>query len=115
MEAYMRKDAINVKDVKPTKIEGLEATRKTLLIGNTIMLAVAERKAGITTPVLKHDFEEIVYVVRGKTEMEYPVTGEKWIMEAGSAKLHPVGTEHRGTSLEDITVIEIRGPKIPSA
>ena len=100
----------------PTKIESYDATKKTLLIGNTVSLAVMEMKAGIVAPrsgATKHDYEEIVYIARGKLKMEYPETGEAWIMEEGSAKLHPIGKEHRGTALEDVTVIEIRGPRTP--
>jgi len=116
-EAYMRKDALNYKDVKPIPIPGQVATRRILVCGNSIILGMGEMKPGAPPPAvpLRHDFEEIVYVVSGTLEMTYPETGQKWIMTAGSCKLHPVNTAHVGKILGDepVLVLEIRGPKIP--
>jgi len=114
-EGFVKAD--EVEQMKPVEKNKDFTYKKMLLAGNTIMLSMEEVKPGFEEkpPYTQHDFEEIVYVLQGKFEMIYPETGKRWIMEPGSAKLHPIGTKHKVKNLanESAIVLLVRGPRVP--
>jgi len=105
--------AASVKDVEPTELwKG--AKRWVLAVGKNVSLAIVEidPKIAAPHPVLKHDHEEIIYILGGTNKLEYPELGKEWIMKTGSAKLHDIGVGHKGGPVGDekLYVLEVRAP-----
>jgi len=106
--------AVSTKDSEPLQVQNQPgALRYPLLAGNNVAIAIVEidTKKFLSHPIVRHDFEEIVYILEGEVEMEYPEEKKKWIMKPGYAKYHPIGTAHRAKFKGDkIRILEVTAP-----
>lgn len=104
---------VSMKKIKP-KAYFKGSKRYVLVKGKNGMISIAEtnpRNVG-THPVIKHDFEEFIFILQGEIELEYPEFKKKWIMRAGSAKYHPPGTIHTAKfrGKKKVLILEFTSP-----
>lgn len=106
--------AVRIEDAKV--LEPRPGLKRYLLVaGNNVAISIVEIDAKKSGPpsgrALRHDFEEIIYVLEGEMEIIYPELKKKWLMKTGAAKYHPIGTAHAGKFLtEKLLILEVTSP-----
>lgn len=72
-------------------------------VGETLMMAHVELEEGTITTPHKHDYEEIIYVVKGKWEVT--IEDEVFVVEANQSLVVPPNKEHSAVALSEIIAV----------
>lgn len=113
MNRYLALKNSEIKPKEITEAGGVKlrgkASVKTMTIGDNLMLVKLHIPKGFFHPPHKHPSHESTgYVVNGKIKMT--IAERDYILEEGSAWLHPMNVEHSTEALEDTVCIEIHCP-----
>jgi quercetin dioxygenase-like cupin family protein len=101
---YMVKKASQKGHVKV--VDGI--TRKTLVYGNSTLMAEFRLEKGSTLPSHKHPHEQTGYLVSG--HMVLTIAGEPHDVKAGDSWAIPGNVEHGAGVIEDSVVVEVFSP-----
>ena len=93
--------------MKPEEIS--ELYHRKVALGENIMVARVEVKAGATTQSHQHESEEVVIVLTGKWRFLL-ANGEEVTLGPNQMLSIPPGTEHSSEVLEDTVAIDICTP-----
>ena len=93
--------------MKPEEIS--ELYQRKVALGENIMVARVEVKAGATTQPHQHESEEVVIVLTGKWRFLL-TNGEEVTLGPNQMLSIPPGTEHSSEALEDTVAIDICTP-----
>jgi len=101
---YMVKKASQKGYVKV--VDGI--TRKTLVYGNSTLMAEFRLEKGSTLPSHKHPHEQTGYLVSG--HMVLTIAGEPHDVKAGDSWAIPGNVEHGAGVIEDSVAVEVFSP-----
>ena len=82
--------------------------RRTLGVGDRIMLAEFRGQAGVSIPTHDHPQEQVGYVVSG--EMAFTIAGEERVVAAGDSYVILGGVSHSARFVSDALIVETFGP-----
>ena len=82
--------------------------RRTLAVGERMLLVEITLQAGGTVPPHSHPHEQIGYLIKGRLQFE--VDDRQTIVEAGGGYCIPGGVTHSAVALEDSVAVEVFSP-----
>jgi quercetin dioxygenase-like cupin family protein len=100
--------ALSSGDARAVEMFGGALVRRTLAVGDRMLLAEFRAAKGGVVPPHQHDFEQVGYLASGRAE--FTIGGRKHVIEPGGGYTIPAGVVHGAEVLEESVIVEVFSP-----